>query len=51
MTVYELMQLTMSWFRPKEDKVSLEYIRQVPVVSGVGGVLYAVSVGETWLID
>ena len=27
------MQMTMRWFGPEEDKVSLEYIRQVPGVS------------------
>ncbi|MDO6409153.1 MAG: mannonate dehydratase [Pantoea sp.] len=45
------MQLTMRWFGPKEDKVSLEYIRQVPGVRGIVGALYDVPVGETWPKD
>lgn len=30
------MQMTMRWFGPEEDKVSLEHIRQVPGVEGGG---------------
>ncbi len=46
MTVDDIMQLTMRWFGPKEDKVSLEYIRQVPGVRGVVGALYDVPVAK-----
>ncbi len=28
------MQMTMRWFGPEEDKISLEHIRQVPGVEG-----------------
>lgn len=45
------MQFTMRWFGPDEDKVSLEYIRQVPGVEGVVGALYDVAVGEVWPED
>ncbi len=42
------MQMTMRWFGPVEDKIPLEYIRQVPGVEGVVGALYDVPVGEIW---
>lgn len=42
------MQMTMRWFGPVEDKISLEYIRQVPGVEGVVGALYDVPVGDVW---
>lgn len=42
------MQMTMRWFGPDEDKVTLEQIRQVPGVEGVVGALYDVPVGEVW---
>ena len=45
------MQMTMRWFGPEEDKVSLEHIRQVPGVEGVVGALYDVAVGEVWPED
>ncbi len=45
------MQMTMRWFGPAEDKISLEYIRQVPGVEGVVGALYDVAVGEVWPKD
>ena len=45
------MQMTMRWFGPEEDKISLEHIRQVPGVEGVVGALYDVAVGEVWPVD
>lgn len=42
------MQMTMRWFGAVEDKIPLEYIRQVPGVEGVVGALYDVPVGEIW---
>lgn len=42
------MQMTMRWFGPEEDKVSLENIRQVPGVEGIVGALYDVPVGDVW---
>ena len=40
------MQMTMRWFGPEEDKISLEHIRQVPGVEGVVGALYDVAVAK-----
>ncbi len=45
------MQMTMRWFGPEEDKISLEHIRRVPGVEGVVGALYDVAVGEVWPVD
>lgn len=45
------MQMTMRWFGPVEDKISLKDIRQVPGVTGVVGALYDVPVGEVWPQD
>lgn len=45
------MQMTMRWFGPEEDKIPLEYIRQVPGVEGVVGALYDVLVGEVWPVE
>src|SRR5471030_924408 len=45
------MQMTMRWFGPAEDKVTLENIRQVPGVEGIVGALYDVPVGEVWPED
>ncbi|MEY8709686.1 mannonate dehydratase [Mangrovibacter phragmitis] len=42
------MQMTMRWFGPDQDKIPLEYFRQVPGVEGVVGALYDVPVGEVW---
>lgn len=42
------MQMTMRWFGETEDKVSLQYIRQVPGVEGIVGALYDVNVGDIW---
>ncbi len=45
------MQMTMRWFGPVEDKISLEYIRQVPGVEGIVGALYDVPVGDVWSME
>lgn len=45
------MQMAMRWFGPEEDKIPLEYIRQVPGVEGVVGALYDVPVGEVWPVE
>lgn len=45
------MQMTMRWFGPEQDKVTLDNIRQVPGVEGVVGALYDVPVGEVWPRD
>ncbi len=45
------MQMTMRWFGPEEDKISLEHIRRCTGVEGVVGALYDVAVGEVWPVD
>lgn len=44
------MKFTMRWFG-EEDPVSLEYIRQVPGVTGIVSALYDIPVGEVWPLD
>ncbi|MDR0589220.1 MAG: mannonate dehydratase [Spirochaetaceae bacterium] len=42
------MQMTMRWFGPGYDSVTLEQIRQVPGVTGVITTLYGTLPGEVW---
>ncbi|MDR0291006.1 MAG: mannonate dehydratase [Treponema sp.] len=42
------MKMTMRWFGPSHDPVTLEKIRQVPGLSGVICSLYDAPVGEVW---
>jgi len=42
------MKMTMRWFGPGFDSVTLDKIRQVPDVSGVITTLYGVPPGEEW---
>jgi mannonate dehydratase len=42
------MQMTMRWFGKGYDSVSLEYIRQVPGVTGIVSTLYGTLPGEVW---
>jgi mannonate dehydratase len=42
------MQMTMRWFGKGYDSVSLEYIRQVPGVTGIISTLYGALPGEVW---
>ena len=42
------MQMTMRWFGKKYDTVSLQYIRQVPGVTGIITTLYGKLPGEVW---
>jgi mannonate dehydratase len=42
------MQMTMRWFGNDYDSVRLEYIRQVPGVTGVISTLYGALPGEVW---
>lgn len=42
------MKMTMRWFGKNDDKIKLEYIRQVPGVTGIVGALFDVPVGEVW---
>jgi len=42
------MEMTMRWFGPGFDPVTLDKIRQVPAVTGVITTLYGVPAGEEW---
>jgi len=42
------MEMTMRWFGPGFDPVTLDKIRQVPAVTGVITTLYGVPPGEEW---
>ncbi|WP_018665000.1 mannonate dehydratase [Heyndrickxia acidiproducens] len=42
------MQMTFRWYGEKDDKITLQQIRQIPNVKGVVGALYDVPVGEVW---
>jgi mannonate dehydratase len=41
----------MRWFGKEEDFVNIEYIRQVPGMTGIVGALFDVPVGEVWPMD
>jgi mannonate dehydratase len=45
-----LMKITMRWYG-SDDPVKIEYIRQVPVVTGIVSALYDVPIGETWSLE
>lgn len=45
------MKMTFRWFGEQDDSIKLEYIRQIPGVTGVVGALYDVPVGEVWPLD
>jgi mannonate dehydratase len=36
------------WFGPKDDPITLAYIRQIPAVTGIAGTLPDIPVGEVW---
>jgi len=44
------MKLTMRWYGT-DDPVTLPYIRQVPVVTGIVSALYDVPVGDVWPLE
>lgn len=44
------MKMTFRWYG-KDDPVSLEYIRQIPNVTGVVSAIYDIPVGEVWPIE
>ena len=44
------MQMTFRWYGDS-DPVTLEYIRQIPGVSGIVSAIYDVPVGEVWPLD
>ena len=41
------MQSTMRWYGPS-DPIKLEYIRQVPCVTGIVAAMFEIPVGEVW---
>jgi mannonate dehydratase len=41
------MQMTFRWFGP-DDPIPLEYIRQIPGVTGIVTALYDVAIGDEW---
>ncbi|MGJ8540102.1 mannonate dehydratase [Heyndrickxia coagulans] len=45
------MQMIFRWFGEKDDKITLQQIKQIPNVKGVVGALYDVPVGEVWPED
>jgi mannonate dehydratase len=42
------MKMTLRWFGPGQDSVTLEEIRQIPGVQGVITALHEIPVGEAW---
>ena len=45
------MEMTLRWYGPGYDSVSLDKIRQVPGVDGVITTLYGTKPGEAWELD
>lgn len=45
------MNMTLRWFGPEYDSVSLEQIRQIPGVTGVVTTLYGSKPGEVWPLE
>ncbi|MGI5172353.1 mannonate dehydratase [Treponema sp. OMZ 840] len=44
------MEMTFRWYG-HDDPVSLEYIRQIPAVTGIVSAVYDVPVGEVWPLE
>ena len=44
------MKMTFRWYG-KTDPVSLEYISQIPGMTGVVTAIYDIPVGEVWSLD
>ena len=44
------MELAFRWFG-KDDPIPLEYIKQIPRVSGIVSAIYDVNVGDVWLYE
>ena len=45
------MKMTLRWYGPGYDSVTLEQIRQIPGVTGVISTLYDVPAGEEWTFE
>lgn len=44
------MKMTLRWYG-KEDKITLEQIRQIPGMQGVVWALFDIPVGDVWPLD
>lgn len=42
------MEMTFRWYGAKEEKITLEEIRQIPQVKGIVGTLMDIPAGEVW---
>jgi mannonate dehydratase len=42
------MQMTFRWYGPGLDRIPLQYIRQIPGVTGIVTALHEIPVGEAW---
>lgn len=45
------MKMTMRWYGKDNDPVKIDYIRQIPGMTGVVGALFDVPVGDVWPED
>ena len=45
------MEMTFRWYGSKEEKITLQQIRQIPAVTGIVGTLMDIPVGEVWPED
>lgn len=45
------MQMTFRWYGKKHDSIPLQYIKQIPGMTGVVTALFDVQVGEVWPLD
>jgi len=45
------MKMTFRWYGHKEDKITLQQIRQIPGMQGVVGALFDIPVGAIWPLD
>ena len=46
-----MMHMTMRWFGPEQDSITLEQIHQVPGMEGVITALHELPAGEPWPED
>lgn len=42
------MEMTFRWYGSKEEKITLQEIRQIPGVKGIVGTLFDIPAGEVW---
>lgn len=46
-----MMHMTMRWYGPDQDKITLKQIRQVPGMEGVITALHEIPAGEAWPVE